>query len=418
MSENKLENEINGNNVDFDVHNSNTENNNIDNSYGNAEPVALESNADPLPSPISDGIAEAYANQSNIEITDIADQDNSIEETTTAAIQDASTDAPVIATEQYCSTNEAAAVNMQDDSADADTFIKEQNDSADADTVVTAQGDSIEAAVTSEEQNAIFGKEEKFDEAEDLQNDFVLDGEATEDGVFEANETDDGENPDQIDIFDEYEESLCESTDNIDASDDNGYNTESEVEEFHEEKPRRKKEVGSRFVDSLFDFIELFIFSLAAVFIITTFILRHSVVNGSSMERTLFNGEHIIISDLFYTPKRGDIIVCEDYSTELPIPIVKRVIAIEGDRVEIDVFGNVKVNGELLDERDYVYIDPNFPYECDPLDIVVPEGELFVMGDHRNVSSDSRKIGTIKEDSILGKVLFRFYPFDKFGKVE
>ena len=102
----------------------------------------------------------------------------------------------------------------------------------------------------------------------------------------------------------------------------------------------------------------------------------------------------------------------------VPIPIVKRVIAIAGDRVEIDTAGNVKVNGELLDESGYVYIDPNFPYHCDELAITVPEGEIFVMGDHRNVSSDSRKIGTIKEDSILGKVLFRFYPFDKFGAVE
>ena len=162
---------------------------------------------------------------------------------------------------------------------------------------------------------------------------------------------------------------------------------------------------------------ELFIFSLAAVLLITTFLFRHSVVDGSSMENTLFEGEHIIISNLFYTPERGDIIVCEDYTTNLRKPIVKRVIGIAGDHVEIDYSGKVKINGELIDE-DYVYIDPWIPYFDEPVDVIVPEGELFVMGDHRNVSTDSRDIGTIKEDSILGKVLLRFYPFENFGRVE
>lgn len=182
----------------------------------------------------------------------------------------------------------------------------------------------------------------------------------------------------------------------------------------------KKKKPGTRRIDSLFDFVELFIFSLAAVFIITTFFFRHSVVDGDSMESTLFDGEHIIISDLFYKPERGDIIVCEDYSTELPVPVVKRVIGIGGDRITIDAQGIVKVNNVALDESDYVYIDNPF-YEYTPYDIIVPEGELFVMGDHRNVSSDSRdpeRLGTVKEDSVLGKVLFRFYPFDRFGAVE
>lgn len=199
--------------------------------------------------------------------------------------------------------------------------------------------------------------------------------------------------------------------------------TEDEDEDKDEDKDEaedKKKKPGTRGIDSLFDFVELFIFSLAAVFIITTFFFRHSVVDGDSMESTLFDGEHIIISDLFYKPERGDIIVCEDYSTELPVPVVKRVIAIGGDRITIDAQGIVKVNNVALDESDYVYIDNPF-YEYTPYDIIVPEGELFVMGDHRNVSSDSRdpeRLGTVKEDSVLGKVLFRFYPFDRFGAVE
>ncbi|MBE6536522.1 MAG: signal peptidase I [Ruminococcaceae bacterium] len=197
---------------------------------------------------------------------------------------------------------------------------------------------------------------------------------------------------------------------------------EFELDEDDGEKQKEIK-IGNRLIDSLFDFIELFIFSLAAVFILTTFFFRHSVVEGSSMENTLFEGEHIIISDFLYKPERGDIVVCEDYSLDVEAmrkPIVKRVIAIAGDTIEIDTDGNVILNGEMLKE-DYVYIGNNINYWERPKEmapITIKEGEVFVMGDHRDVSSDSRAVGPIKEDSILGKVLFRFYPFDKFGAVE
>ncbi len=184
--------------------------------------------------------------------------------------------------------------------------------------------------------------------------------------------------------------------------------SEPEEEKYNPEKPRR--------IDGRFDILELFVFTLLAVMIITSFFFRHSIVEGESMENTLHGGEHLIISDLFYTPKHGDIIVCEDYTTAIPKPIVKRVIAIAGDTVEIKRNGNIYINGVLLVE-DYVNIDiPN--YEYDELTVKLSEGELFVMGDHRNESTDSREIGTVSEDSVLGKVLLRFYPFDKFGTVK
>ena len=186
---------------------------------------------------------------------------------------------------------------------------------------------------------------------------------------------------------------------------------------YDPKKPRK--------IDGRFELIELFIFTLVAVMILTTFFFRHSVVEGQSMENTLWEGEHLIITDLFYTPKNNDIIVFEDYSTGFKKPIVKRVIATEGQTVQIKIDG-VYVDGQKLDE-DYVYIDPedDFNYLEDILPqyyngYTVPEGELVVMGDHRNHSTDSREFGTISEESVLGKVILRFYPLtkDKFGKVE
>jgi len=180
-----------------------------------------------------------------------------------------------------------------------------------------------------------------------------------------------------------------------------------------EELPKKYNPDKPRKIDGHFDFVELFVFTLLAVMLITSFFFRHSIVDGSSMKATLENGEHLIISDLFYTPSRGDIIVCEDYSTGIRKPIVKRVIAVGGDTVKITVKGEIYINGKILVE-DYVYIDSNM-YRYQPLEVVVPEGELFVMGDHRNLSSDSREFGTVSEESVLGRVLLRFYPFDKFG---
>ncbi|MBQ3015719.1 MAG: signal peptidase I [Clostridia bacterium] len=192
----------------------------------------------------------------------------------------------------------------------------------------------------------------------------------------------------------------------------------TESEEATEDAPKKHEE-KSRFIDSVFDFVELFIFSLAAVLLITTFFFRHSVVDGSSMEKTLFHGEHIIVSKLFYEPERGDIIVCEDYSV-YDKPLVKRIIGIPGDTVKVvnEFWGDktrVYVNGEELKE-DYIYLDgPDFPLDKT---WIVGDDEVFVMGDHRNVSKDSRELGTIKIDSIIGKALIRFYPFDNFGKIE
>ena len=185
--------------------------------------------------------------------------------------------------------------------------------------------------------------------------------------------------------------------------------SESTQDKYDPKKPRK--------IDGRFDLIELFVFTLLAVMILTTFFFRHSIVEGDSMKNTLHSGEHLIISDFFYTPKRGDIIVCEDYTTSIKKPIVKRVIAIEGDVITITPNKLVYVNGELLDESAYVYVD-GIDLTQPIYNFTVPEDEIFVMGDHRNDSEDSRSIGPISEDAVLGKVILRFYPFSKFGTVK
>lgn len=185
---------------------------------------------------------------------------------------------------------------------------------------------------------------------------------------------------------------------------------DSDRERYNPEKPRK--------VDGRFDFLELFVFTLLAVILMTTFVFRHSVVEGSSMQKTLEEGDHLIISDLFYTPQKGDIIVCQDRATGHDNPVVKRVIATEGDTIEILPDGKVFVNDKILDESSYVYTDLPDTYPGLPKTLV-PEGMVFVMGDHRNKSSDSRYFDSVfvREDAILGKVILRFYPFKDFGTV-
>ena len=198
------------------------------------------------------------------------------------------------------------------------------------------------------------------------------------------------------------------------------------VDHSTEETPTQKYDPEKpRILDWVFDIAEMFVFVLLAVMILTSFIFRHSIVEGDSMMNTLEDGDHLIISDLFYTPERYDIVVFEDYSTSLRKAVIKRVIGLPGDTVEVRLneMGDITVyvNGELIEE-DYTfnakdaYLDPNTLNKT----ITVPEGEIFVLGDNRYHSTDSRvgSVGTIRIDAVLGKVIIRFFPFDKFGTVD
>lgn len=177
-------------------------------------------------------------------------------------------------------------------------------------------------------------------------------------------------------------------------------------------KKTRESEPEQRPIENRFDIVELFAFTLALVFIITAFFFRSSTVNGSSMANTLHHGDQLILYSFLYEPEVGDIIVFEDYTTPYKEPLVKRVIATEGQTVLILDAYTVLVDGVVL-PQDYVYLD-RYDDTQYPIRYTVSEGHLFVMGDHRNASSDSRVFGEVAKSSVLGKVILRYYPFADF----
>lgn len=156
------------------------------------------------------------------------------------------------------------------------------------------------------------------------------------------------------------------------------------------------------------------------------FVFRPITVNGESMCNTLQDQDKIITGDLFYTPDYGDIVVVQanelvnDATGLYGEAIIKRVIALEGDTIRFDFEqGEVYLNGELLEE-DYIAQPTHLRlsgWTESGVDYVVPENCVFVMGDNRNKSRDSRDleaVGFVDRDLIMGKALLRVFPFEDF----
>lgn len=177
------------------------------------------------------------------------------------------------------------------------------------------------------------------------------------------------------------------------------------------EKSEEEEEVSGKV--ELYYFFQTMIGVLCALVLVFTFLGRLITVDGSSMENTLLHGQLMLVQSLGYTPEQGDIIVLTQASFREDA-IVKRLIAKGGQTVEIDYnAGTVSVDGVVLDEP---YIkEPMLP-RGDVTSITVPEGCLFVMGDNRNVSADSRYdyVGVVDERRVLGHAIAVVLPFDRF----
>lgn len=174
--------------------------------------------------------------------------------------------------------------------------------------------------------------------------------------------------------------------------------------------------------ESLFEWLEIFIVSVAAVFILFSFVARIAVVEGNSMYPTLANDDKLLVRQIFYTPKQGDIVVCQSVRYGLDKPLVKRIIATAGQKVRLDRDNwKIYVNGYPIDEP-YLVIGEGamVGWEYDEDEIVIPKGHVFVMGDNRNNSLDSRfyGVGMIDERYIIGQVVYRFLPVNGFGPVK
>lgn len=176
-----------------------------------------------------------------------------------------------------------------------------------------------------------------------------------------------------------------------------------------EAKPKRDVSGGLE----TFLILRVFVAMMAAFVLTFTFVARLIVVSGPSMENTLINGDLMLVWSLGYTPKAGDVVVLTQRSYQED-SIVKRVIATEGQRVDINyASGTVHVDGELLDEP-YIkerMVLPSFGEGNNH--VTVPEGCIFVMGDNRNHSADSRfpAIGIVDERCVIGRGVAVIFPF-------
>ncbi len=163
---------------------------------------------------------------------------------------------------------------------------------------------------------------------------------------------------------------------------------------------------------TVFDWLGSLFAALVVVLVIMTFCFRIIDVDGRSMEPTLINTDKVVITDLFYTPHDGDIVIIS-HAEEYSKPLVKRVIATAGQELRIDYDKNaVYVDGEKLDEPYIQGVTVSGDIPSEELNGIVPEGKVFVMGDNRSISLDSRyrQIGFIDESAIIGKAQLDIIP--------
>jgi len=182
----------------------------------------------------------------------------------------------------------------------------------------------------------------------------------------------------------------------------------------------------SRVKDAVVEIVTTVGLAIVLYLIITTFVVQTFRVEQHSMQNTLQPGEHLLIDKItprFDAYSRGDIIVFHPNGATDETPYIKRVIGVGGDHIEV-TGGSVWVNGQELDETSYTYAAPgdNEPTVANrgQSEWDVPEGMLFVLGDHRMRSTDSRddSVGLVDLDYVVGRAWLRFFPLDTLGLVQ
>ena len=174
-------------------------------------------------------------------------------------------------------------------------------------------------------------------------------------------------------------------------------------------QPKSKR---SGFLSFLVDILETLVLSVV-LFVSINIISARIRVDGASMEPTLFSGEYVVVNRLSYrlgSPHRGDIIVFH-FPRDPKEEYIKRVIGLPGDEVEVRN-GTVFINGQPLDEN-YLKVKTNYIGSW-----VIPEGQLFVLGDNRNNSSDSHDWGTVPLDYVVGKAVMVYWPPPAWGLID
>ena len=197
-----------------------------------------------------------------------------------------------------------------------------------------------------------------------------------------------------------------------------------------EQEPKKSENDRPKPGQSLFEWLQMCIICILGAVFIFNCVARLSRVTGHSMDQTLQHGELMLVWSLGYTPKQGDVVVLNKTTAEfLGGPggeaIVKRVIATGGQTVDIDYESStVYVDGQPLDEP-YLWEEMRYPeemgwYQMTETHFEVPDGSIFVMGDNRNGSTDSRHelLGAIDEDYVMGKACLALAPLSRFGAIK
>jgi signal peptidase I len=173
----------------------------------------------------------------------------------------------------------------------------------------------------------------------------------------------------------------------------------------------------------LFEVVETLVLTVVIFLGIQTFVAQPYKVQQSSMEMTLLPEQYVLVDKL--TPRwapyeRGDIVVFDPPATWVSgngVPYIKRVIGLPGDHVQLKD-GKVSVNGVVIAEP-YIFAENGVPQTTDPVggaasEWLIPQGEIFVMGDHRHDSSDSRTFGPVEISHVIGRAWLRYWPIDTF----